>query len=606
MWDSKWVTQSYATIGSFKVTRSFELDGVLPISNAVFKQGQAITVKPFIVLNSDRSVLYEVMVDGNSQGTFPTTETFTINSLSIGTHSLKLRVSSESRTVTVDRSVVISGSSALLEPNLAVLVPTSRPIIPSSQIPLMIVASDPAGQALTIRVTVAGVSAGRSYSGSIYPFSTGVFPPGQYALKAVATNSSGLTKSLSFTLHIQDTAFHIPTELMGLASYSVQKWNLDYLKMVYAPGVAPMSGKTPDYDGNSFAWNAGYYLRALVSMYQLTSSSYYIVQAKQIVDNILNNTDAKRFANGKYSFEKNAYVEGPSYVFAPNIAAKGWSRKNTTTGALTNLVLDDGHIAHHLMIYVDTVLSHCVQLGNLQTEARNTVATLKDILLGHDSMWKSDNIVKVTTVRNGVSTTINTLVNGSYYYSNKQGGTYNAAVAFNHSATVASAMLRINKYSHTPSFQDKVTRIYQYFKEYTWDLDGTAQWYYSPWQFETLNGPTEDFSHAHIDIEFLIDAVKFKVSGASTDILDKMANTYALKLFRSDIKSVWNRLDGTETPRSTSDVLSAGFGWLDLAELDPTVLDITLQIYQTQAPAATFDRSLLGWANILNWHSRLH
>ena len=87
------------------------------------------------------------------------------------------------------------------------------------------------------------------------------------------------------------------------------------------------------------------------------------------------------------------------------------------------------------------------------------------------------------------------------------------------------------------------------------------------------------------------------IGDITAEDMARLANTWIENIYLGN-GSLAFYVDGSgvlDTARS----YHAGSDWIDLAEFDPTVLNIVIEIYDKHVPKPTWARPFLGWAELL-------
>ena len=124
--------------------------------------------------------------------------------------------------------------------------------------------------------------------------------------------------------------------------------------------------------------------------------------------------------------------------------------------------------------------------------------------------------------------------------------------------------------------------------------NGSYVWDYAPYGDASR---VEDVGHGHIDAGFLWLAYNRSVGDLTTEDMVRLAKTWTQNAYLGN-GELAALIDGSGT---TKNEWNAGFDWIDLAELDPTVLDIAVEVYDKHYQEPTWSRPFLGWAEILRW-----
>lgn len=248
-----------------------------------------------------------------------------------------------------------------------------------------------------------------------------------------------------------------------------------------------------DNNGNEYAWQGNYWIRAYLHFYSVTQDIKYINWAIELANKMLNDTDQER-ATRQANFI-NDYTRAPkALLINRDLLAPGW--KQPTQGSSVE-VLSDGMILNAVMRLVDTIKEQ--KLIEYDATANNYMSKAVKIIKSHD---------------NSFSVTKNTAINGSYFYVNPNNvymddrGLFNNPLAHNHNFAMATAMIYLDKWlGGVEKYQNIITNISDFFiNNLIYLSDGTCEWNYS---YDTRGDQYEkyeDVNHGHIDIGFFVVA----------------------------------------------------------------------------------------------------
>jgi hypothetical protein len=418
-----------------------------------------------------------------------------------------------------------------------------------------------------------------------------LFPPGQYKLRFEAVTQKWARDRVTKEFSVLDPEFSVPGVLGNFHVFSTQKWNDAYVaRHGLQPG--PYEVYDPKWTGHELFGNVGYWVRAYTVMAKLTGSSYYLDKAGLLVHLMLESTDARRTERGELDIVANPYDEAPDPVFQDRtLAAPGWRNPYTYSDGRTVTRIEalvDGHIAHHIMVYVDAVLSD-TRFEAHRTFANGAMERVRQVIDFHDTMWMNDRHKNVP---------------GSYYYSDGKGGKWSPPIVFNHSASLLSAALLIDRHAPTPVYRDRAGRLAGYFLNYAQDQDGSFMWDYDPYTPER-NGPAvQDFVHGAMDVDFLVLAREAGVGGLTDEHMRKLAKTFHTRFVKKG--SVSFRIDGAEPDPESWVTDSIAVGWLGLAKYDEQVFDTAVGVYAQHKAIPGWERAFLGWAQLMETYVRLN
>ncbi len=370
-----------------------------------------------------------------------------------------------------------------------------------------------------------------------------------------------------------------------LKAYSAERWQADFARQ-YGSKRPYLDGEK-EHDAGKYAWNVGYWVRAYARMAAVTGETQWLDYGQEIIDQMFRNTDEARVARGEIDLAAAPYTSGPQPLFDDRtMAAPSW-RKHYR-GEVRIEPLTDGHIAQHIMTWVDTVLSDA-RFAAYHADAKRYMARVRQIIDFHDSLWIEDRYEKVP---------------GAYYNAKPGGGTWSNPVPFNQSATPLTAALLIDKHEPTPAYRDKARRLVAHFMAYVREEDGKYIWLYDPYK-PNNNGPTEDMSHGGIDVAFLVQAYESGIDGVTREDLLKMARAFKENIV-TDKGDVKYRFNADSRNAKDWEIDAVAIGWLRLAPHDPEMLDTVVAVMERHRPKPNWERNYLGWANILWHHAQGH
>jgi hypothetical protein len=340
-------------------------------------------------------------------------------------------------------------------------------------------------------------------------------------------------------------------------------------------------------DNGLFAWQGHYWIRAYVSMAATFGDTAYLDKAKKLIDFMLANRDDQRAARGEIDLIAQPYFTAPlPYLRNRPQPAPGWRTWDESYQGWRDLLVDDAQIVHAIMRYVDLVATD-ERFAAYWPSAINYIEKVDETVKAYDSSFQFDAFPDIP---------------GSYYYENPDGnGLYSGAVEFNMDASMGCALLLLDKIKGgVPEYRRKAAAILAYWKAHLRQLsDGTLDWDYDlqNGQVKTTITSSQDVSHAHLDLSFLIMSY-YSGLDLSDEVLRKCADTFIKTIYLGDGKIALS-IDGKD--RSEENYYPAGYDWVDLAEFEPQVLTIAKEVYQKNYPTPTWARPFLGWAEILRW-----
>ena len=343
----------------------------------------------------------------------------------------------------------------------------------------------------------------------------------------------------------------------------------------------PMLNITEANTSGLFSWQAHYWLRAYVTMAKTFKDTKYLDKAVTLIDFLLKNRDKVRDAGGEIDISSDPYYLAPLYFLGnPNVPAPGW-RRWVFDDHWRIQTLDDGQITHAIMRFVDLVYNN-PEYSSYQAKAEQYLANVEEIVLTHDDSFAYAIVSDIP---------------GSYCYQDPNGTLKDAPVPFNHSATMGVALLLLDKIKgDVPEFRQKAEAILGYLKNHLkLQANDSYVWDYA---LQSSKGIVEDFNHAHIDLSFVVLAYKQGLDLTEQD-MQRFANTLTKNLYLGD-GELADTVDGVE-PNTDKDYVPVAFDWIDLAEFDPSVLDIAKEVYNKYYSNPSWSRPYLGWAEILWW-----
>lgn len=364
------------------------------------------------------------------------------------------------------------------------------------------------------------------------------------------------------------------------------EWDTAY-KNCY-PNTEPMLNITNANEDGMLSWHGHYWIRAYVVMAETYADTMYLDKAVRLIDFILFNRDDARHARGQLDLQREPYLDAPVYYLNNrDKAAPGWRRYDSWNKRYRNLLVDDAHIVHGIMRFVDLVMSNA-QFSSYRAKAEEYIGNVEETVQAHDSSFVYDRFAGIP---------------GSYYYPNTDGsGLYSGAVELNMDATMGAALLLLDKVKGgVPEYRKKAAAILSYFKKHARVTANNAyDWNYHPQKpglGATASGD-EDFNHGHMDLSFFVLAKSLGL-GLGADDMTKFTNTLVLNVFKGNGELAWS-VDGKEM-NADKNYWPVGFDWIELTEYSDRVLDIAREVYNKNYSSFTWARPFLGWAEILHW-----
>ncbi len=305
--------------------------------------------------------------------------------------------------------------------------------------------------------------------------------------------------------------------------------------------------------GRDFAWEGHYWVRTYINLYKATNDIKYINLAVELVDFMLENTDDRRALT--LGLDVNSYFTAPKYyINNRNEFAPGWTQTYLNNG-LT--VLTDGMIVNSVMRLVDIIKTDNIDTYN--EVADNYIQRSKVIVDSHNSSWSE--------TKQGV-------IAGSWYYVNRgnsyygNSGLYSNPVAYNHSLTMATAMIYLDKWlGGVPEYQHKLKKLEIFFLDnVVFNNDGTCEWNYS-WN---SNSPVvvEDVNHGHLDVGYFV--IADKEGYLEDDSIPKcMAKTVVEKIAIGP-GVIPERVDGSGVS-AAGDMFAVSYDYRELSKYEPSI-----------------------------------
>lgn len=345
-----------------------------------------------------------------------------------------------------------------------------------------------------------------------------------------------------------------------------------------------------------YAWQASYWVRALVTMADVYNDGKYLNKASSIIDSMLANRDDERVGRGELSANGNTYTKAPlSTLKGLTAVPPCWRRirEDSNRGNITACdVLIDGQIVQSILRFADRVKRQ-PEFSDYQSKADAYVRKAKETIDAWNDSFAYDyyNDGKIP---------------GSYYWLNKNRlDRLDGPIPFNQNAVMAAALLLLDDYlGGGTEYHNMAAAIAAYWKQHRFPSNGVSVWNYDP------NNPgldIEDVNHGHMDLAFLVLAYKHGI--LSADDMSSVAVLFTDRIYQND-KRIATQINGNDivdiNPGGAENfAVDTGYDWLDLCEFDPSVFDKVEQIYKVNYPTPTWSRPFLGWANILRWRKLL-
>jgi len=340
--------------------------------------------------------------------------------------------------------------------------------------------------------------------------------------------------------------------------------------------VHAVDGVYDDSDG-PFAWIVHYWIRAWVTMADLTGDTRYMDMCVSFIDYMLDNTDERRIERGE---KTEAYIRDPLYLRGTGKGGPFWSRQDNAS------VLDTGQVARGIMAFVDAVFEKPDRWAGYGPTAFRFFEAAIMAADAFENDWQTQGSI------------------GAYHYrdSDGSGALGTTRTAFNQSATMVATHLAIHKWRPDPNRVDKVRRLAQYWIDHyaVRQPDGAITWRYILIEGDRA---LEDAGHATTDLEFLIPAYLSGLTSLNLAHMNGLSKTFLRRLHdgRHGLKEF---VDGSGRA-DYAEQFNAGFGWFQLARFAPEIAEAALRIYNEHYPldapgGILWSRPMLGWANLLS------
>lgn len=321
------------------------------------------------------------------------------------------------------------------------------------------------------------------------------------------------------------------------------------------PNGMPLINLDPTTDdlGKLYAWQGHYWIRTYLNLYEATEDLKYLNWAVDLVEEMLDNTDEARAV--RYGLTENTYKTAPKfYLQNRNYFGPGWTQQYKTNGLS---VLTDGMIVNAIMRVVDTIRSN--EIGHLKKQAQYYTAVSKRIVDSHSSSWSENRQATIA---------------GSWYYTvtnevpEGHSGLYSNPLSYNHSLTMATAMLLIDKWTGgNDIYRSQLTLLETFFRDHVrFNNDGTCDWDYS-W-YKSNPTRSEDINHGHLDVGYFVLAEEEGYL-QSDDIPRCMAKTI-VETVAIGPALITHHVDGFSISPS-SEQIALSYDYRELAKFEPSI-----------------------------------
>ena len=328
----------------------------------------------------------------------------------------------------------------------------------------------------------------------------------------------------------------------------------------YGATVPNLSG-----DGQTFAWQGYYDVRAYVSMAETFGDKKYLDRAVATIDYWFDHTDG-----------------GPR--------GQGWAYSYGQSQSM----LDTGVIAQAIATFAYEVWKDS-RFTAYRATASGYIAKLEPILHAYDAQWVSD------APYSGAPSdwVYDTCGSGSSLCSNA------SLVMYNQSATMAKSLLLISRIyqmkglSPDPAYLTKAAAAAAYFKSFVTTNGSAYAWSYGGAR-TAGNGP-EDISHGDLDLSLVNWAEHFGLGGlALADMKQLVGTEDAIFNGGTSSDSVAFYVNGTGAANSYY-TPAVGWSWIDVTDFDASgkLFDKTVTLFNSYPMTSNPSGYFLGWAEIL-------
>ncbi|MFH1499100.1 MAG: hypothetical protein ABII82_14890 [Verrucomicrobiota bacterium] len=361
-------------------------------------------------------------------------------------------------------------------------------------------------------------------------------------------------------------------------------------------------------DADQYAWNAYGWLEGYLSLAQATGDSRYMETAKEILDYMLSKRDDIRFAGQELD---TPYHSAPTeYLYNRGTPAPGWRRRSQYTGNQMQVsVLVDARISEIFLRWCEVARKAFPQY---EADVTRYLDHIHETLELHQGSFRE--IPSDIYVGPSIYTPERPAGGYRYWWHDKEGfpptspgaRVWSGQTALNHSAVMASAMLRYDQLKGTQGYREKVQLIVNYvLNAFDPAHPDKAIWEYDP--VNSRRHDIEDIGHAAISLPLLQAAYLDGKFGVTKDHMLRLTKTY-LKLFNEETGFPHRYIDGTEKPDEkpgeTYGVRSATcfYSWLWFSQFDPEVLTKARRSFEAHfGDRYSSSYSMGGWANLLYW-----
>ncbi len=328
----------------------------------------------------------------------------------------------------------------------------------------------------------------------------------------------------------------------------------------YGTTVPNLSG-----DGETFAWQGYYDVRAYVSMAETYGDTKYLDRAVTTINYWFGHTDG-----------------GPK--------GQGWAYSYGQSQSM----LDTGVIAQAISTFAYEVWKDS-RFTAYRTTASGYIAKLEPMLHAYDAQWVSDAPYPGAP--------------GDWVYDTCGSGSTLCSsaslVMYNQSATLAKSLLLISHIDQMqgltpdPAYLTKAAAVAAYFKTFVTTNGSAYAWSYGGAR-TAGNGP-EDISHGDLDLSLVNWAEHFGLGGlTSADMTQLVGTEHAIFNGGTGPDNVAFYVDGTGAASSYY-MPAVGWSWIDVTDFDTSnvLFNKTVTLFNAYPMTSNPSGYFLGWAEIL-------
>ena len=328
----------------------------------------------------------------------------------------------------------------------------------------------------------------------------------------------------------------------------------------YGTTVPNLSG-----DGQTFAWQGFYDVRAYVSMAETYGDTKYLDRAVTTINYWLAHTDG-----------------GPT--------GEGWAYSYGQSQAM----LDTGVIAQAITTFAYEVWKDS-RFTAYRSTATSYIKTLEPMLHAYDADWVS-NAPYAGAPSDWV---YDTCGSGSSLCSSASLVMYNQSATLAKSSLLISRIYQMEGLTPDPTYLTKAADVAAYFKTFVTTNGSAYDWSYGGAR-TSGNGP-EDISHGDLDLSLVNWAEHFGLGGlAAADMKQLVGTENAVFNGGTGPDNVAFYVDGTGAASSYY-APAVGWSWIDVTDFDTTgtLFDKTVTLFNSYPMTSNPSGYFLGWAEIL-------